>query len=113
MILIIAKPSPYARKARIAILEKGIECDIVVDNPWLPDTQVTSANPLGKVPALILDDNSVVHDSKVIIEYLETLNLEPRLLPVDPNLRITHKQIEVIADAGREFQNLYGGIRKF
>ena len=98
MKLIIAKPSPFARKARIAILEKGIQCDIVVDNPWLPDTQVTRANPLGKVPALVLDDNRVVHDSKVIVEYLETLNSKPILIPVDPLLRIEHKQIEVIAD---------------
>ncbi len=98
MKLIIAKPSPFARKARVAILEKGIECDIVVDNPWLPGTQVTRANPLGKVPALVLDDNSVIHDSKVIIEYLETLNSESILIPVDPLSRIAHKQIEVIAD---------------
>ncbi|NIO42322.1 MAG: glutathione S-transferase [Burkholderiales bacterium] len=98
MKLIVAKPSPYARKARIALLEKGIKCEIVVDNPWLPETKVTDANPLGKVPALLLDDGSVVHDSKVIIEYLETMGVPPALLPADALTRISHKQIEVVAD---------------
>jgi len=96
--LIIANPSPYARKARIALQEKRIACEIVVENPWLSDTKITDANPLGKVPALILDDGSVVHDSKVIVEYLETLGASPSLIPTDPRLRVAHKQIEVIAD---------------
>ena len=98
MKLIIANPSPYARKARIAFQEKAIACDIVVENPWLPDTKIVDANPLGKVPALILDDGGVIYDSKVIVEYLETLDAPPTLIPPDPRLRIMHKQIEVIAD---------------
>lgn len=98
MKLIIASPSPFARKARIALLEKDIACEIVVENPWLPGTKVIDANPLGKVPALVLDDCSVVHDSKVIVEYLETLGASPPLIPADPRLRIAHKQIEAIAD---------------
>ena len=77
MKLIIARPSPYARKARIALIEKGIEFETIIENPWLPETNVPSANPLGKVPALILGDGRVVHDSKVIVEYLETLGIPP------------------------------------
>lgn len=98
MKLIIARPSPYARKARIALMEKGIAFETVVENPWLPETQVPNANPLGKVPALILDDGTVVHDSKVIIEYLETLGAPPDLIPHAPALRVAHKQIEATAD---------------
>lgn len=98
MKLIIAKPSPYARKARIALLEKRIDCDIIVDNPWLPETNVAKANPLAKVPALLLDNGGVVHDSKVIVEFLETLGVPPVLIPDDPLQRIAHKQIEAIAD---------------
>jgi glutathione S-transferase len=98
MKLIIARPSPYARKARIALMEKGIAFETVVENPWLPETQVPHANPLGKVPALILDDGTVVHDSKVIIEYLETLGAPPDLIPRTPELRVAHKQIEATAD---------------
>ncbi len=98
MKLIIARPSPYARKARIALIEKGIAFETVVENPWLPDTRISSSNPLGKVPALVLDDGRVIHDSKVIIEYLETLDAPPPLIPGTPDLRIAHKQIEAIAD---------------
>ena len=98
MKLIIAKPSPYARKARVALIEKGIEFETIVENPWLPDSRIAEANPLGKIPALVLDDGRVIHDSKVIVEYLETLNAPPALIPSSPDLRIAHKQIEVIAD---------------
>ena len=96
--LIIAKPSPYARKARVALLEKRLDCEVVVDNPWLSDPAITAVNPLGKVPALILDDGVVVHDSKVIVEYLETLDASPALIPGEASQRIAHKQIEAIAD---------------
>lgn len=98
MKLIIARPSPYARKARIALIEKGIEFETIIENPWLPETNVPSANPLGKVPALILGDGRVVHDSKVIVEYLETLGIPPALIPTPPELRVAHKQIEAVAD---------------
>ncbi len=98
MKLFIAKPSPYARKARVALIEKAIEFETIVENPWLPDTEIGDVNPLGKIPALVLDDGRVIHDSKVIIEYLETLNAPPALIPSSPDLRITHKQIEAIAD---------------
>jgi glutathione S-transferase len=95
MKLVIATPSPFARKARIALIEKGLPHEIVVQNPW--QTRI-EANPLGKVPALVLDDGRVVHDSSVIVEYLETLGVPPILIPADPALRVAHKQIEALAD---------------
>lgn len=98
MKLIIATPSPYARKARVALLEKNISFETIVDNPWLPHTAITAINPLGKVPALVLDDDQVIHDSRVIIEYLDTLPYPPRLIPATPALRVAVKQIESIAD---------------
>ena len=49
MKLIIAKPSPYARKARVALIEKAIEFETIVENPWLPDTEIGDVNPLGKI----------------------------------------------------------------
>lgn len=98
MKLIIARPSPYARKVRVALAEKNIAFETIVENPWLPRTSVPQTNPLGKVPALILDDGTVVHDSKVIVEYLETLGAPPVLIPQEPALRIAHKQVEALAD---------------
>ena len=68
MKLIIAKPSPYARKARIALIEKAIAFEELMDNPWKTDTQTVDFNPLGKVPVLITDDGESYFDSRVIIE---------------------------------------------
>jgi len=98
MKLFIATPSPFARKVRVALQEKRIDCEVVVENPWLPDTEMARVNPLGKVPALVLDDGTVVHDSSVIVEYLETLDREPRLLPAPGELRVAHRQVEAVAD---------------
>ena len=98
MRLIIAKPSPFARKVRIALREKALACEEIVDNPWNPGAAAPSANPLGKVPALILDDARVLYDSRVIVEYLETLGHAPALLPVEPLARVAHRQIEALAD---------------
>ena len=95
MKLVVATPSPFARKARIALLEKQLPHEILVQNPWQTRIEV---NPLGKVPALLLDDGRVVHDSSVIVEYLETLGAPPVLIPADPALRVAHKQVEAIAD---------------
>lgn len=98
MRLVIATPSPFARKVRVALLEKRIPFETIIENPWLPDTRIGASNPLGKVPALLLDDGVVLHDSKVIVEYLETLGRPPALIPAEPAERILHRQIEAIAD---------------
>ena len=98
MKLIIATPSPFARKARVALIEKGIACDIQIDEPWNPDTHAPALNPLGKIPILILDNGNVIHDSKIIVEYLETLERPPQLVPADPVPRLQHRQIEATAD---------------
>lgn len=98
MKLIAATPSPFARKVRVALLERDIPCEIQIDNPWSPDTQLAGLNPLGKVPVLVLDDERTIADSRVIIEYLETLPFDPRLIPVAPAARVEHRRIEAIAD---------------
>jgi glutathione S-transferase len=98
MELLIARPSPYARKIRVALIEKGIPCEITVDNPWLENPRIQTVNPIGKVPALITDSGDVIHDSKVIFEYIETMFSGPTLTPTDAKERITHKQIEAICD---------------
>jgi len=98
MKLIIAKPSPFARKVRIALHEKGIKFEERIDMPWNPGAIVPDINPLGKVPVLISDDGNVIYDSSVIIEYLETLSNEPKLIPTEPSRRIRVRQIEALAD---------------
>jgi len=97
MKLIASLTSPYARKIRIAIAEKGLTCALEVDIPWLPETNVPAYNPLGKVPALVADDGEVWYDSPVISLYLETLG-GPPLMPVDRIANLPVRQTEALAD---------------
>ncbi|MEK9671852.1 MAG: glutathione S-transferase N-terminal domain-containing protein [Rhodospirillaceae bacterium] len=98
MKLITAKPSPYVRKVRIALREKGLDAEEIVDVPWNNDTKTPDHNPLGKVPVLILDDGGVVHDSSVICEYLDTVQPEPRMFPENPADRVRVRQAEALAN---------------
>ncbi|MBV2235840.1 MAG: glutathione S-transferase [Sterolibacterium sp.] len=90
--------SPYVRKVRIVLAEKKIDCEFVLDSPWLEGSQITRYNPLGKVPVLILDDDSVLYDSRVIVEYLDKLSPNKRLLPASGRERIHIKRWEALAD---------------
>jgi glutathione S-transferase len=91
--------SPYTRKARLVALEKGLPCSFVVDAPREPGSQVPQANPLGRVPTLVLDDGTVVFDSPVICEYLDSLHDRPALLPrADPVARMRVRRWEALAD---------------
>jgi glutathione S-transferase len=66
--------SPYARKARIIIHELNLGALVENVPVSLPaDAQFRAVNPLGKIPALVLDDGSVIYDSPVICEYLDEL----------------------------------------
>ncbi|MEK9751814.1 MAG: glutathione S-transferase N-terminal domain-containing protein [Rhodospirillaceae bacterium] len=98
MRLIIATPSPFARKVRVVLREKNLACEEQVDLPWNPGTVAAQLNPLGKVPILMLDDQTVIHDSSIIAEYLEMLAPEPALIPSDPMRRLNVRQIETLAD---------------
>ena len=98
MKLVIATPSPFARKVRIALHEKQMPFEETVDVPWNPATIAPSLNPLGKIPILTLDDGRTLYDSRVIVEYLDTLGRPPPLIPDDPARRIEAKQIEALAD---------------
>jgi len=73
--------SPYVRKVRILLKEKGIPCEFVVVDPWAPDTVVPDMNPLGKVPILEMDDGQILFDSSVIVEYLDQLKGDPLIPP--------------------------------
>lgn len=97
MKLLIARPSPYARKVRIALREKGIPHEEELDLPWSPDSAAARLNPLGKVPVLI-DGGEAICDSSVILDYLETLGHPPALIPADPAGRLAVRRIESLAD---------------
>jgi glutathione S-transferase len=98
MKLIASPTSPYARKVRIALAEKKIEYTLVDDSPWSPDSTVPGLNPLGKVPVLVLDDGATLYDSRVIVEYLDTVSPVSRLIPEPSRQRIAVKRWEALAD---------------
>lgn len=98
MKLIASYTSPYARKVRIALAEKKIECDFVEESPWAAQTTVANYNPLGKVPVLVLDDGTALFDSRVIVEYLDTVSPVSRLIPEPNRQRIVVKRWEALAD---------------
>ena len=99
MKLIGSNTSPYVRKARLVLLEKNIPHTYVVDPPSEPNSQVPRFNPLGRVPALILDDGTCVFDSTVITDYADTLNDSPILIPRnDVPARMRVKRWEALAD---------------
>ncbi len=85
MKLYMSVTSPYARKVRIFARETGLAARIeeipASVSPVAPDERVSRANPLGKVPALLLDDGSALFDSAVICEYLDGLHAGRRLFP--------------------------------
>lgn len=98
MKLIASLTSPYARKVRIVLQEKRIECPLTVDIPWNADTKVGELNPLGKVPVLVLDDGSTLFDSRVIVEYLDHVSPVTRLIPHDYRHAVQVKRWEALAD---------------
>jgi glutathione S-transferase len=96
--LIATLTSPYARKVRIALAEKKIEYALVEDSPWIAGNAVADANPLGKIPVLVLDDGTRLFDSRVIVEYLDTVSPVSRLIPEPSRQRIAVKRWEALAD---------------
>ena len=79
MKLLSATPSPYARKVRIALAEKGLRFELVTDAPWNAETTTPRYNPIEKVPVLILEDGTTVYESRHILEYLEVKYPDPSL----------------------------------
>lgn len=98
MKLIGSLTSPYVRKTRVVLTEKKIDYDFVLESPWVEGSSVVKFNPLGKVPVLVLDDDSTLFDSRVIVEYLDNMTPNNKLFPASGRERITVKRWEALAD---------------
>ena len=83
MKLYYSPTSPFVRKVWVSILETGLADQIerVEVNPLSPDDVRNSPNPLGKIPCLITDDDVVLFDSPVIVDYLDGQHDGNRLVP--------------------------------
>ena len=96
--LISATPSPYARKVRIALAEKGLPFELLTEVPWDSTTSTPRYNPLEKLPVLLLADGSSVYESSYILQYLELKHPQVPLLPDDIDGQLAARKLEVLCD---------------
>ena len=71
MKLIGSLTSPFVRKVRIVLAEKKLDYKFEVEDVWSADSRIAEANPLGKVPCLVMDGGEAIFDSRVIVEYVD------------------------------------------
>src|SRR5438094_6779006 len=98
MKLLASIASPYARKVRIVLAEKKIECELQPVDVSPVDNPVNAHNPLGKIPTLVLDDGTALYDSRVIVEFLDNASPISRLIPEDVRDRVAVRRWEALAD---------------
>jgi glutathione S-transferase len=97
MKLIGSLTSPYVRKVRVVMAEKKLEAQLLLEDVWGSDA-ILKSNPLGKVPCLVLDGGEAVFDSRVIVEYLDTLSPVGKLIPPSGRERTEVRTWEALAD---------------
>ena len=98
MKLIIATPSPYARKVRVILREKKLNFEEIIDVPWNMDTLTLGVNPLGKIPILLGDGHEPLFDSKVIVQYLDGYKPKPLFYPQNSKENVSARLVETVSD---------------
>ena len=98
MKLIGSATSPYVRKVRIVMAEKKLDYQFVLEDVWAQNSTMSASNPLGKVPCLVMEAGEAIFDSRVIVEYLDTLSPVGKLIPVQGRERAEVKTWEALAD---------------
>jgi glutathione S-transferase len=92
--------SPFVRKIRIAAGVLGLEHDIAIEpaNTVDPGDSIRQQNPLGKIPALVLENGMVLFDSRVILDYLDHRAGGGVIVPRDPDVRFAALRLQALAD---------------
>jgi glutathione S-transferase len=98
MKLIGSPTSPYVRKVRVVMAEKKLDYQFALDDVWSETSTISVSNPLGKVPCLVMEGGEAMFDSRVIVEYLDTLSPVGKLIPVSGRERAEVKTWEALAD---------------
>lgn len=98
MKLLGSNTSPYVRKVRVVMVEKKLDYVFVPEDVWAAQTKISETNPLGKVPCLIMEGGEALFDSRVIVEYLDTLSPVGKLIPSVGRERAEIKTWEALAD---------------
>ena len=101
MKLIGSLTSPYVRKVRIVMAEKKLDYQLVLEDVWGSDA-IQKMNPLGKVPCLVMEGQDSItgamFDSRVIVEYVDTLSPVGKLIPPSGRERVEVRTWEALAD---------------
>ncbi|MEC9368802.1 MAG: glutathione S-transferase [Pseudomonadota bacterium] len=100
MILRSSPASPYGRKCKMSAIVLGVmdKIEVVKADTRDANDSIRKQNPLGKIPALILDDGTVLFDSPVICEYLDSLAGGGKILPKTGAARWKALRLEALAD---------------
>lgn len=98
MKLLSSTASPYTRKVRIVLAEKKIECELQPVDVQPTENPVNAHNPLGKIPTLILDDGTALYDSRVIVEFLDSVSPISKLIPKGTRDHLAVRRWEALAD---------------
>jgi len=98
MKLLGSPTSPYVRKTRIVLAEKKIDYEFVIDNGGPDGSGLAAYNPLCRIPVLLLEDGSSLFDSRVIVEYLDNLAPNNRLIPPPGRERTVVRRWEALGD---------------
>ena len=89
--------SPYVRKVRIVMAEKKLDFQLVLEDVWGSD-HILESNPIGKVPCLVMEGGEALFDSRVIVEYVDTLSPVGKLIPERGRERAEVRTWEALAD---------------
>jgi len=102
--LYITDPSPYARKCRIALRERGLSggCEETRVDPYASDPDLVAANPVAQVPSLVTDEGAVINDSPLICAWLDSRGVSGRPLIPAGEAQWPVRRLEALADAGLE-----------
>jgi glutathione S-transferase len=100
MILRSSPPSPFGRKVKLALGILGLDSEVTIEkaDPTDANDSLRQQNPLGKIPALIIEDGAVLYDSPVILEYLDSRAGGGKILPKDPKARIAALTLQALCD---------------
>lgn len=104
MRLYYTSPSPFARKCRIVVREKGLlgRVEEVLTDPYTNDPPLVAVNPIVQVPALVDDDGAVFTDSPIVCAYLDEIGEGPRLLPASGLEHWRVRRLAALADGALE-----------
>src|SRR5438270_12350916 len=100
MILRSSPPSPFGRKIKLAIGILGFDKEVGVEkaDPTDANDSIRKQNPLGKIPALIIENGTVLYDSPVILDYLDHRGGGDKIIPREPNARFAALTLQALRE---------------